>query len=238
MHTIDNNSSVPLYNQVREQILFDIRFGNLKKGEKLPSELDLAKEFGVSRITIRKAMESLEAEEILIRKQGKGTFITSPKTKFKADDQIGFTKTWEMLGKTPKTQVIKVELVTPEKSIRDFLEAKEDEPVVCSRRLRFVDDVPISLETNYYSKKLNFLISEDLNGSLFHILIDQRGLSIHYRSRILTLCRAKADEAQLLGVKKNSPLIQFKDSLIDDLGKPLYYSIQIYNADDLDLYLS
>jgi len=237
MHTIDNNSSVPLYNQVREQILSDIESGAIKKGEKLPSELALAQEYGVSRITIRKALESLETDEILVRKQGKGTFITSPKTKFKADDQVGFTQSWKLLGRTPRTQVIKIELAVPKKSIRDFLEAKEDEPVICSKRLRFVDDQPISIETNYYSRKLNYIISEDLNGSLFDILINQHGLTIQYASRVLTLCKATAEEAGLLGVKKNSPLILFKDKLVDDKGLPLFYSIQVYNADNLDLYL-
>ena len=120
MHTIDGNSSVPLYHQVRDQILSDIETGAIKKGEKLPSEMVLAQEYGVSRITIRKALESLEADEILVRKQGKGTFITTPKTKFKADDQIGFTESWKLLGKTPRTQVIKMELTVPKKSIRDL----------------------------------------------------------------------------------------------------------------------
>ena len=237
MHTIDCNSSVPLYHQVRDQILSDIETGVIKKGEKLPSELVLAQEYGVSRITIRKALESLEADEILVRKQGKGTFITTPKTQFKADDQIGFTESWKLLGKTPRTQVIKMELTVPKKSIRDFLESKEDEPVISSKRLRFVDNQPISIETNYYSRKLNYIISEDLNGSLFHILINQHGLNIQYASRVLTLCRATGEEAELLGVKKNSPLILFKDKLVDDKGSPLLYSTQVYNADNLDLYL-
>lgn len=237
MHTIDNNSSVPLYNQVRDLILAAIESGDVKKGQKLPSELDLAQRYGVSRITIRKALESLEAEEVLIRKQGKGTFVTSPKKRFKADDQVGFTKSWELLGKTPKTQLLKMELVIPKKSIRDFLEAKDDEPVICSSRLRFVDDNPISIETNYYSRDLNYIISEDLNGSLFNILINKHGLTIKYRARILSLCRATAEEADLLGVKKNSPLILFKDKLIDDKGTPLFYSIQVYNIEDLELYL-
>ena len=100
-----------------------------------------------------------------------------------------------------------------------------------------MDDHPISIETNYYSRKLNFIISEDLNGSLFDVLINQHGLTIQYASRVLTLCRATAEEAELLGVKKNSPLILFKDKLVDDKGSPLFYSIQVYNADNLDLYL-
>ena len=230
MHTIDSNSSVPLYSQIKDLILTAIEDGTLKQGEKLPSEILLAQKYGASRITIRKALESLEEDERLVRIQGKGTFITTPKKKFKADDQIGFTKSWEMLGKTARTVVLKMELISPKKSIRDFLGAKEDEPVVCSKRLRFVDDAPLSIETNYYSRNLNFIISEDLNGSLFDILMK-------YQTRILTLCKATAEEATLLGVKKNSPLILFKDKLIDDTGAPLFYSLQVYNAENMDLYI-
>ena len=237
MHTIDNNSSIPLYSQVRDNILSDIENNIIKKGEKLPSELDLAQKYSVSRITIRKALESLEADEIIVRKQGKGTFVTTPKTRFKADDQIGFTKSWEMLGKEPRTQLLKIELVEPKKKIRDFLGAKEGEPVVSSTRLRFVDDIPISIETNYYSRKLSFIISEDLNGSLFDILINKHGLTVKHEARILTLCRANASESKLLGVKRNSPLLLFKDRLIDSNSVALFYSTQVYNIENMELYL-
>ena len=69
MHTIDSNSSVPLYSQIKDLILTAIEDGTLKQGEKLPSEMILAQKYGVSRITIRKALESLEEEERLVRIQ-------------------------------------------------------------------------------------------------------------------------------------------------------------------------
>ena len=78
MHTIDSNSSVPLYSQIKDLILTAIEDGTLKQGEKLPSEMILAQKYGVSRITIRKALESLEEDERLVRIQGKGTPPSPP----------------------------------------------------------------------------------------------------------------------------------------------------------------
>lgn len=237
MHTIDCNSSVPLYHQVRELILSDIHNGIVKNGEKLPSEIILAQKYGVSRITIRKALEALETDKIVIRKQGKGTFVATPETLCRCDNPIGFTKAWTLLGKTPATRVIKLELSVPPKEVRDFLGSKDDEPVICSKRLRFVDDHPVCIETNYYSHNLNFVLSEDLNGSLYDSLVGRHNLTLQYRSRILNLCRATREESELLQIEEGSPLILFKDQFVDPSGSALFYSLQLYNIDNIDLYL-
>ncbi|MBR3276912.1 MAG: GntR family transcriptional regulator [Eubacterium sp.] len=235
MESVNNSSSTTLYEQVRQIILSDIDKGVLKKGDKLPSETDLAAKYHVSRVTIRSALNSLEADNILVRKQGRGTFITSPITQYKADDHIGFTKSCLMNGQVPKTELLGFQLQVPKKVIREFLGLAENEPALTSLRMRYVDGRPISVETNYYAKNLSFLMSDDLNGSLFELLKKKYHITAIHGGRTLSIAYATAEEASLLKIKKNSPLLFFKDKLVDSIGKPLYYSTQVYLTDNFEI---
>ena len=94
---IDPNSVTPMYKQVLKILSDRITSGQLKPGDKLPSETALMSEFGVSRITVRAAIIELAEDGILVRSQGKGTFVATPKSTYKANDTIGFSHAYSSM---------------------------------------------------------------------------------------------------------------------------------------------
>ena len=98
MASINPNSPVPLYKQVLDILNDQIARQELKFGDKLPSEAELMKQFGVSRITVRAAISELVEDGILERSQGKGTFVALPKVSHPANDNIGFNRSCVLAG--------------------------------------------------------------------------------------------------------------------------------------------
>ena len=232
---VNPNSVVPMYKQILKLLSDRIAGGVWGPGEKLPPESALMQEFGVSRITVRAAIEELTDNGVLVRSQGKGTFVASPKSTYKANDITGFTRSCKLAGKVPTSRLIKREWIYPNQTDMEFLGIPEQQHIIYTERLRFVDGNPTLIEVNHFSPELDFLFEEDLEGSLFEVL-EKHGISIENRHRSLEICYATKDEASLLEVEKNKPLILFRDEQFDQDGKPVYLSKQIYNTDHMKFY--
>lgn len=235
-HLINHNSSVPMYKQVVGYIKNYIKKNALKPGDKIPAELFLMQELGVSRITIRAAIAEMVDEGLLTRSQGKGTFIAGKKEAYSANDLIGFTHSCQLAGRTPSTQVLSIEWVYPDKRYADLFQVDESEMIIRSRRLRYVDGQPTLIETNHYSPACSFLLDENLKGSLFELFKNKYGIQIINASRTLEITYSTKEEMALLNLKKQTPLLLFEDYQNDQNGKPLYVSKQLYNTENLKFY--
>ena len=233
---INPNSVVPMYKQVLNILNEKISSGELKPGDKLPSEAALIKEYGVSRITIRAAITELVEEGILARSQGKGTFVSEPKTSYRANDLVGFSKACIMEGKTPSTKVLSVELVYPTQKQMNYFGIAENEKLICTKRLRYVNDNPTLIEINHYPSRFSFLLEENLEGSLFDLLQNKYHIQIVNDMRSLEICYPTKEEMGLLNLKKSTPLLLFKDNQKDASGNPLFLSKQLYNTEHLKFY--
>lgn len=235
--SINHNSDIAMYKQLTSIIMSQIEHGQLKPGDKVPSESELLKKYNVSRITVRAAISELVEDGVLVRSQGKGTFVASPKTLYEANDHIGFTRSCLLAGKTPSTKLLKAELVYPSASIKKFLNIGEEEKVIMTERLHSVDNEPISIETNHYPLSFSFLLSEDLERSLFELLQDKYHIVIAHSERTLEVCFPNSYEAKLLNIKISTPLLLFKDKQTDSDNKPLFASKQVYCTENLKFYL-
>jgi GntR family transcriptional regulator len=234
---INPNSIIPMYKQVIKILADQIHEGKLKPGDRLPSEAELMKEFGVSRITIRTAIAELVDDGLLVRSQGKGTFVATPKSLYKADDQFGFTRSCILAGKVPTTKQLSSELIYPTLEDIEFLNVKETDKIVCTKRLRLVDGVPTMIETNHYISSFSFLLEENLEGSLFEVLGNTYNIYVAESIRTLEICLPTKEEVALLGIKQNTPLLLFKDKQKDASGNPLFISKQLYCTERLKFYL-
>lgn len=235
-YTVKHNSSVPLYKQVVQLLSDQITSDALRPGDRIPSEAELIEHFGVSRITIRNAIAELVEEGILTRSQGKGTFVAAPKSSYDANDVTGFTRSCLLSGKTPSTKVISIERAFPTQKQIDFFKIQSNDMVIASKRLRYVDDEPTQIEINHYHPRLSFLINENLEGSLFELFKSKLGIEIVNSQRTLEICFATKDEMNLLNLKKNTPLLLFRDVQVDKNSEPLYLSKQLYNTENLKFY--
>ncbi len=240
MNTLINpNSSIPMYKQAIQFINELISKKNLQPGDKIPSEAELVKSLGVSRITIRSAITEMVEEGLLTRSQGKGTFVSLPqKDSFDADDSIGFTQSCKMAGKKASSEVLSIEKVYVPSMYLSFFNISEDTKIIRSTRLRSVDDVPKQLEINYYSPHLNFLMNENLEGSLFELLKRKYNIQVCNYSRVLKFRYSTSEESNLLRIKKNSPLFLFEDMQTDEHHTPLYISRQLYDPENVEFYFN
>lgn len=233
---INPNSITPLYKQVLNIISSQISDGILKAGEKLPSEAELMHKFGVSRITVRAAISELVEDGVLARSQGKGTFVALPKSMHPANDAFGFNRSCMLANKKPFTKLLSIDWVFPSQRHMDFWKISSEEKIICSKRLRFVDNIPTMIEINHYPPYLDYLFNEDLNQSLFEAL---KKHNYHFTVNVRTLETyfPNNEESRLLEISSTTPLLLFRDTYKDFEGNPAFLSKQLYNTQRLKFYL-
>lgn len=149
LKTIDKESRIALYYQLMDIIIEKIETGELKENDQLPSERELCELYGISRATVRQAIEELEKEGYIYKHHGKGTFV-SPK-KFKQDllKFYSFTEEMKKLGKVPSSKVLDFKIEPCNEKVAEKMNIKAGEKVYKFTRLRLADGQPMILETSY-----------------------------------------------------------------------------------------
>ena len=223
---IDKNSPIPVYYQLKEDILRKIREGVWKVGQCIDSERELSETYGVSRMTIRQALGELVQEGILVREKGKGTFVCEPKVKQK--DMMSFSEIIKKTGRTLETKVLGFDKIpTPE----DFLDIFSFEEVYKINRNRIVDGECIANEVVYIPVDYcGFINEEKLKGSLYKIL-EEFGYSVEYSESSIKAIIMDDDNKNIFGVDKDVPLLQIVSRTINSDGKVLYVEEATYRSD-------
>lgn len=235
---LKQDAITPLYVQLMEELETSIRNGVYKPGDKIMTEAEMAKEYGVSLITVRKAVCSLMEKGLVVRKQGKGTFVTKPKYSRNMKKLQSFTEMCEQMGVKPGAQVLENRLIMADKKVADRLGIEPGSNVVYISRLRLADGEPVQVEKSYFPLKYAFLLEEDLNnGSMFECLKEKAGAKVASSEKMIELCRATAEEAALMDVKKGDYLLFVKSTAYDENGEPMYAGIQLINGDRFSLYV-
>ena len=235
---LKQDAITPLYVQLMEELETSIRNGVYKPGDKIMTEAEMAKEYGVSLITVRKAVGSLMEKGLVVRKQGKGTFVTKPKYSRNMKKLQSFTEMCEQMGVKPGAQVLENRLIMADKKVAGRLGIEPGSPVVNISRLRLADGEPVQVEKSYFPLKYAFLLEEDLNnGSMFECLKEKAGAKVASSEKMIELCRATAEEAALMDVKKGDYLLFVKSTAYDENGEPMYAGIQLINGDRFSLYV-
>ena len=235
---LKQDAITPLYVQLMEELETSIRNGVYKPGDKIMTEAEMAKEYGVSLITVRKAVGSLMEKGLVVRKQGKGTFVTKPKYSRNMKKLQSFTEMCEQMGVKPGAQVLENRLIMADKKVADRLGIEPGSNVVYISRLRLADGEPVQVEKSYFPLKYAFLLEDDLNnGSMFECLKEKAGAKVASSEKMIELCRATAEEAALMDVKKGDYLLFVKSTAYDENGEPMYAGIQLINGDRFSLYV-
>lgn len=235
---LKQDAITPLYVQLMEELETSIRNGVYKPGDKIMTEAEMAREYGVSLITVRKAVGSLMEKGLVVRKQGKGTFVTKPKYSRNMKKLQSFTEMCEQMGVKPGARVLENRLIAADKKVADRLGIEPGSNVVYISRLRLADGEPVQVEKSYFPLKYAFLLEEDLNdGSMFECLKEKAGAKVASSEKMIELCRATAEEAALMDVKKGDYLLFVKSTAYDENGEPMYAGIQLINGDRISLYV-
>lgn len=141
---------IPLYQQLADIIRNSITSGELKYGDKIPTEVELSEKYNVSRITVRAAINELVESGFIIKKQGKGTFVSKPKVQRKIEYLSSFTVACEASGLKVTNEIIKREVIEPKIEDKKALELDDDDKLIYIQRVRFAGGDPLMLENNYF----------------------------------------------------------------------------------------
>jgi GntR family transcriptional regulator len=205
---LDHDISTPLYLQLKQHLLNKIACGEWKEGERIPTELELKKEFGVSRATIRQALVEIEREGIIERRRGVGSIVYHQRIKPELMKLTSFTEDMTSRGFTPGSRVINVDYVVPPGRACTMLGIAPGEKVWWIKRLRLADNSPLGVHDLYIPPDLKFA-PRDLAGmdSFYRLLVEQHKLKPAYATETLTAAGATKTEAALLHIPEGAPLL-------------------------------
>lgn len=227
--TMNPNSIVPLYVQIVEQLQYDIKNGLYSKGDRLPTETELAQQYGVSRITVRRAVDELSAMGLVEKKQGKGTFVCLPKLTRQLNGPMSFTEMCKANGLSVSAKILDAKICTADTAeLTESLSVPENSRIVRIRRLRYAGDKPLVLEDNFYPPEYAYLLSIDLeNDSIYRYLQEEKGLELHRTTMRLRIVRANSKLAKLLQVPRNAPQLEMRGRVVRADGQTVHTSYQI-----------
>lgn len=230
MKRLQSVSSSPLYHQLMQRIADDIEKGNYPVGSRIPPEHELEKSYEVSRVTVRRALAELTAEGLLERKQGKGTFVSTPRISQDLKSIHSFHDSCKKNGVRAGTRVIHVTEIPADATDIADLNLHEGDRVVETLRVRSADGEPIALEKNHFSTVYSYLENENLNGSLYNVLRDY-GVEPTQATHDISMTFATDAQAKLLNINTGSPLMRLREVVYDQKGRPLHNSLQLIRGD-------
>ncbi|MCT1367180.1 MULTISPECIES: GntR family transcriptional regulator [Kocuria] len=209
----------------------------LSPGASLPGERQLEKHFGVSRITVRRAVADLVAEGVLVRIHGKGTFVSHGRVR--SDLHLAsFTEDMGLAGLQPSTQILVAEPLTPPSEVSEFFGLGANQPTLCIKRLRSANDAPVSVDESWMRPDLTeFLLAQDLTKSLYGHL-STTDFPVRSAHQTVEATSAESELAQVLDIAEASPVLRFirhTFSVQDGAPVPLEYSISTYRSDRYQL---
>ena len=227
------SSEQPIFRQIIERINAGIDSGEFARGEAIPSEPELCRQFSTTRMTVRRAIDALVSEGKLFRVQGKGTFVSQ----FELDktyQKQGFTSNMLSLGVHPSSSVIMVGECDASDEVRESLEMGEDEPIFCLKRLRFADDSPIAIERVWISLKrfprlTEFDFSKD---SLYEVLHREFGLDLSngYSRQRVNAVSVSGEDAEALFHAKRGIALRIRNVDYDKTHRPFAMADTLYHG--------
>jgi GntR family transcriptional regulator len=219
---------------VRRQILDEIRDGTLKSGQRLGSERALADRFGVSRATLRLALDALERSDTVRRIPGRGggTFVHQAKVERDLTTLAGLPEYLRRAGYVAGSRVISAALKPANAVAAEQLEVEDGTAVYDFLRVRLASGDPISLEHAILpADRFPGLLERPLGGSLMDVLRSEYGLKVSGAVERIEVVRAGRAEAHLLGVDAGAPLLSVERVAREESGSPYEFSVDLFRSD-------
>lgn len=230
---LNKHSPIPLYYQLVETLRENIRLGDLKPGEQIPSERASAEQYGISRMTVRQAVLYLIREGHLVAQQGLGTFVAEPKLAYDPLHLLSFTEEMMRQGAATTSHVLEQTTITPPTPVAKDLELQPDATTTKIVRVRLSHELPLLLETVYVpSGVCPGLEREDLTTqSLYSLLEGKYNLRLSRTRQTLEAISANEYEAGLFGVPAGTGMILVEGITYLDTDRPAEYFKAIYRGD-------
>jgi GntR family transcriptional regulator len=222
----------PMYIKIHNQIKRDIENHVYQIGDRIPAERQLAEHFGVSRMTLRQAIKTLEEEGILERRLGSGTYVANQKVQEKMTGIMSFTEITRANGQMPSSKLISYKITKPSLSEKERLKIDQDTDVLRMERIRYADSVSIVHEVvtipDYIVK--NFT-KDDISTHLYETLESKGSYQIGNVTEFISASVCNENDARLLQAKKGEALLTRRQVTELADGTPFEYTRASYVAE-------
>lgn len=228
--TLDRTGPVPLYFQVSSALERAIRSGDIAPGARLENEIAIAQRLGLSRPTIRRAMEELVDKGLLVRRRGIGTQVVQGQV----TRQVELTSLYEDLKSSqhePGTLVLEHDIRAADEATAKALSVPVGSDVVYLRRQRSTDGVPVAILINYLPLDFADITTEQLESKGLYQIMRSRGVTIRVANQSIGARRAQGDESTLLGIDKGGPVLTMERVAYDGSGRAVEFGHHCYRPD-------
>ncbi|MFJ2115265.1 GntR family transcriptional regulator [Streptomyces sp. NPDC087850] len=226
---VDRSSPVPLYYQLALQLESAIEHGGLQPGSLLGNEIELAGRLGLSRPTVRQAIQSLVDKGLLVRRRGVGTQVVHSKVK----RPLELSSLYDDLlatGQSPATRVIRNEPVSASADVASALGVAEGAPVTFVERLRSTHGEPIAWLRNYLPPGPMELGDAELEATGLYRLMRAAGITLHSALQSVGARAATIEEGAYLAEPEGAALLTMQRTTYDETGRAVEYGSHVYRA--------
>jgi GntR family transcriptional regulator len=233
----NHRNGMPVYKRIQSAVRKRIESADLKPGDAVASERELAKTHKVSLMTARHALAGLEREGIVERRRGAGTFVAAPKIHF--NKLMSYTEQMSSRGLTPQSRVLVAKIIEDEQEVAARLGLPANSRMVKIERLRLTSEEPFALETCYLpAGEFSNLVDAPLaRNSLFAVLLHDYGVELAYADEEIDCTAADANVAKLLSLPRSAAVLRIRQVIYSTKGKATIYGIGFYRSERHSLFI-
>lgn len=230
--TFTPNADTPLYRQLKEWLSHCIRTRVWPPGAQLPSERQLSEDLGLSRATVRRAVEELVRETWLVKRHGRGTFVTAPKLEQRLDRVRGFSENMRALGVSATSHVLHAKLVAATDDVAARLELPLGSAVAQIARVRLADGEAVMVEVSRLNYDLAVgILAQDLTGSLYDLLEGECRIRLRFGHETLEVRGEDSWVAGALDTDPDATLLYTERVTRDQHGVAVEFTQRFARAD-------
>jgi GntR family transcriptional regulator len=230
---LNKDLPIPLYHQAKLALRNAIEAGEWESGAQLPNEDKLAESFGVSKVTVRQALQELASLGYVRREQGRGTFVSRPKFDHGPRELTSFSEEMQRHDLKASSRVIEAVLTEAGDRVGETLQIAAAEPVFLLKRLRLADAEPMGIQTAYIpAVQVPGILDEDFgNASLYEVLRTRYGLAPARARETYSAVPVEPESAELLEIAPGTPVLAVERVTYLPGGKPLEFVESIMRSD-------
>jgi GntR family transcriptional regulator len=230
---LTKTDGVSLYIQIRETLREQIKQGVFEAGAKLPSEDELATQFGVSRMTVRQGITDLIDEGVLYRRRGVGTFVAQFHVERDHNKLSSFFDTAKTEGFDFEFQVLNREVVPAKLMVAKALALQEGEPVIRIQTLRLANSAPVTMHDEYVPYRLcPDLLQDDLGDRHIWEVVESYGYRVKHAVQKVEARTVDSEVAQVLKMEEGAPILYKQRTILAEDGTPVEFTL-CYNRGDM-----
>lgn len=224
--------ALPRYHQIINYFQTLIENGKIHEGSQMPTEQEIGQLFGVSRNTVRQALDGLVQSGYVYKIQGKGTFVSYRKADMQLNHLSGFSEEMRAQGMEPSTVLVEITHMLPSEFVAEMLQIDVLQQIYYMVRLRCADGVPMAVEKVHVPfHRFVGLENHDLSGSMYALLKDEYGCECARGTQNIRAGAATAEDAKLLNIPVGFPVLCISRTTYSSDGVPFEYVSSVYRGD-------